>query len=74
MTLLLPNRRACRAMADAFLRRADSGGGIPGGGLLLPKLQPIGEPDEDAQTISESGLGETTPPTSRRRSAACGGR
>ena len=59
MTLLLPNRRAARAMADAFLRRADAGGGIPGGGLLLPKLQPIGEPDEDAQTISELGLGES---------------
>ncbi|HVY99858.1 MAG TPA: double-strand break repair protein AddB [Dongiaceae bacterium] len=59
MTLLLPNRRAIRAMADAFLRRADRGGGIPGGGLLLPKLQPIGEPDEDAQTISELGLGES---------------
>jgi ATP-dependent helicase/nuclease subunit B len=59
MILLLPNRRAARAMADAFLRRADSGGGIAGGGLLLPKLQPIGEPDEDAQTVSELGLGES---------------
>jgi ATP-dependent helicase/nuclease subunit B len=59
MTLLLPNRRAGRAMADAFLRRADAGGGVPGGGLLLPKLQPIGEPDEDAQTISDQGLGDS---------------
>jgi ATP-dependent helicase/nuclease subunit B len=38
--LLLPSRRACLAARDAFLRL---GGGRP---LLLPRLLPIGEPDE----------------------------
>lgn len=38
--LLLPSRRACMAARDAFLRRSE---GRP---LLLPRLQPIGEPDE----------------------------
>jgi ATP-dependent helicase/nuclease subunit B len=56
MTVLLPNRRACRALAEAFLRQAGRSGGIPGGGLLLPKLQPIGEPDEESQSIAEAGV------------------
>jgi ATP-dependent helicase/nuclease subunit B len=61
MTVLLPNRRACRALAEAFLRQAGGpfgfeGGSIPGGGLLLPRLQPIGEPDEETQSIAESGV------------------
>src|SRR3569623_997488 len=56
MTVLLPNRRAARALAEAFLRQAGRSGGIPGGGLLLPKLQPIGEPDEESQTIAEAGV------------------
>lgn len=38
--VLLPNRRACRALRDAFLRLS---GGQP---LLLPRLKPI-EPDQD---------------------------
>jgi ATP-dependent helicase/nuclease subunit B len=56
MTVLLPNRRACRALAEAFLRQAGGTGSIPGGGLLLPRLQPIGEPDEESQSISEAGV------------------
>src|SRR5688572_24136812 len=56
MTVLLPNRRACRAMAEAFLRQAGLPGRIPGGGLLLPRLQPIGEPDEESQSIAEAGV------------------
>lgn len=56
MTVLLPNRRAARAMAEAFLRQAGAPGRIPGGGLLLPSLQPIGEPDEESQTIAEAGM------------------
>jgi len=56
MTVLLPNRRACRALAEAFLRQAGGTGGIPGGGLLLPRLQPIGEPDEESQSIAEAGV------------------
>jgi ATP-dependent helicase/nuclease subunit B len=36
--VLLPNNRAVRAIQDAFVRRA-------GGGLLLPRLVPIGDPE-----------------------------
>ncbi|GAB2179606.1 double-strand break repair protein AddB [Dongia sp. agr-C8] len=56
MTVLLPNRRAARALSEAFLRQAGGTGGVPGGGLLLPRLQPIGEPDEEGQSISEAGI------------------
>ncbi|HEX5794942.1 MAG TPA: hypothetical protein VFY19_03805 [Geminicoccaceae bacterium] len=39
--VLLPTRRACRSLGEAFLRRA---GGRP---LLLPRIQPIGEVEAD---------------------------
>lgn len=39
--VLLPTRRACRALQEAFLRRRG------GAGLLLPRLQPLGDVDED---------------------------
>jgi ATP-dependent helicase/nuclease subunit B len=38
--VLVPNNRAARAIQDAFVRRAD-------GGLLLPRLVPIGDPELD---------------------------
>ncbi|MFL6862067.1 MAG: double-strand break repair protein AddB [Allosphingosinicella sp.] len=38
--VLVPNNRAARAIADAFVRRA-------AGGLLLPRLVPIGDPELD---------------------------
>ncbi len=38
--ILLPNNRAVRAVTDAFVR-------ISEGGLLLPRLIPIGDPDVD---------------------------
>ncbi|MBS0502343.1 MAG: double-strand break repair protein AddB [Proteobacteria bacterium] len=38
--ILVPNNRAARAIQDAFVRRAD-------GGLLLPRLVPIGDPELD---------------------------
>ncbi|CAA7614549.1 double-strand break repair protein AddB [Magnetospirillum sp. SS-4] len=41
MEVLLPTRRACRALSDAFLRLS---GGRP---LLLPRLRPLGDMDED---------------------------
>lgn len=40
-TILLPTRRACRALREAFLRRAD---GRP---LLLPAIRPLGDVDEE---------------------------
>jgi ATP-dependent helicase/nuclease subunit B len=38
--ILVPNNRAARAITDAFVRRSD-------GGLLLPRLVPIGDPELD---------------------------
>ncbi|WP_419815996.1 double-strand break repair protein AddB [Glacieibacterium sp.] len=42
--VLLPNRRAVRALTDAFVRLSGSGG------LLLPRMTPIGDVDEDEAT------------------------
>lgn len=41
VTILLPHRRAVRAVADAFLRRSN------GDPTILPALRPIGDVDED---------------------------
>jgi ATP-dependent helicase/nuclease subunit B len=41
VTILLPTRRACRALAEAFLRQKD------GDALLLPNIRPLGDVDED---------------------------
>ena len=41
ITVLLPNRRAARSLRDAFLRRSG------GAALLLPRMRPLGEVDED---------------------------
>ena len=38
--LLVPNNRAARAFQDAFVRRSE-------GGLLLPRLVPVGDPELD---------------------------
>jgi ATP-dependent helicase/nuclease subunit B len=46
-TVLLPTRRACRALREAFLRQS---GGRP---LLLPRMRPVGDVDPD-----DLGLGE----------------
>ena len=67
--ILLPTRRACRALRDAFLRRSN---GRP---ILLPRLMPLGDMDEDELAISDAadlgpaefagggpdGLGEVPP-------------
>jgi ATP-dependent helicase/nuclease subunit B len=45
--VLLPTRRACRGLRDAFLRRS---GGRP---MLLPRLTPLGDIDEDELAINE---------------------
>ncbi len=49
--VLLPNRRACRALGDAFLRQGE------GRALLLPRLAPIGDVDEDDLDVAEAGAG-----------------
>ncbi|MBL28631.1 MAG: double-strand break repair protein AddB [Rhodospirillaceae bacterium] len=41
VTVLLPTRRACRALREAFLRRAESGA------MLLPAMRPLGDVDEE---------------------------
>ena len=48
MLILLPTRRACRALQEGFLRATD---GKP---LLLPRLQPLG--DDDEQEMSGDGI------------------
>ncbi len=59
-TVLLPNRRAVRALTDAFVRAS-------GPGLLLPRMTPVG--DVDAIDVGLGDLGATAPaidPTKRR--------
>lgn len=58
MQILLPTRRAARALRDAFLRVR---GGAP---LLLPRLSPIGDVDEEELSLLLTGTEEefTLPP------------
>ena len=49
LIVLLPTRRACRALRDAFLRAS---GGRP---TLLPSLRPIGDVDEDELLLGFAG-------------------
>ena len=51
--VLLPNRRACRALRDAFIRVTK---GRP---TLLPAMQPLGDTDEDHLALTRNLLGET---------------
>ncbi len=49
--VLLPTRRACRALAEAFLRTGDAGT------FVLPRLRPVGDVDEDELAFEDpSGL------------------
>lgn len=59
--ILLPNRRSCRALREAFL---ESSRGVP---LLLPRLQPLGELD-DASALFMAEAAEIPPaiPSLRR--------
>jgi ATP-dependent helicase/nuclease subunit B len=54
--LLLPTRRACKAMQEAFLDAS------AGRALLLPRIRPIGDADEDESLITsgdEAWIGGT---------------
>jgi ATP-dependent helicase/nuclease subunit B len=55
--LLVPNNRAARAIQEAFVRRS-------GGGLLLPRLVPVGDPELDERIggMLEPLEGEPVPP------------
>lgn len=57
ITILLPTRRACRALAEAFLRLSD------GAALLLPQIRPLGDIDEDELELRGIGSdgGEAQP-------------
>ncbi|HAT36183.1 MAG TPA: double-strand break repair protein AddB [Rhodospirillaceae bacterium] len=64
-TLLLPTRRACRALSEAFLRLRD---GEP---LVLPAMRALGDTDEEGLALEEApglDLAELPPamPDSRR--------
>lgn len=48
LLILLPNRRACRSLREAFL---ECNNGVP---LLLPRMQPLGELDEDPTFLPET--------------------
>jgi ATP-dependent helicase/nuclease subunit B len=50
VTVLLPHRRAARALRDSFLRLTE------GRGLLLPRMRPIGDVDEQEMAFAEDGL------------------
>jgi ATP-dependent helicase/nuclease subunit B len=56
LTVLLPNRRGCRALQDAFLRLSN---GTP---LLLPNIRAIGDVEEDALYLGASGADMDVPP------------
>lgn len=50
VTVLLPTRRACRSLREAFLRCS---GGRP---MLLPRMSPLGSVDTDALSLAAEAL------------------
>ena len=50
-TILLPTRRAVRALGDAFLRAGD------GAAMLLPTIRALGDVDEEELVLDPAGLG-----------------
>ena len=56
--VLLPTRRACRALRDAFLRVAD------GDALILPRMQALGDVEEDETLLGEIATGMVSAPAS----------
>ena len=61
ITVLLPTRRACRALLETFLRRSE------GAALLLPNLRPLGEVEDDALAIEDPSADEVAPAVPARR-------
>lgn len=51
LTILLPTRRAVRSLSEAFLR---AGGGEA---ILLPRIRPLGDVDEDELALTGDGAG-----------------
>jgi len=52
MQILLPTRRACRSLREAFLKLSN---GKP---LLLPRMNPIGDVDEEDLSLTLAGMEE----------------
>ncbi|MBV9826334.1 MAG: double-strand break repair protein AddB [Alphaproteobacteria bacterium] len=59
MTVLLPTRRAARSLREAFLRLTAEGGD-PGAPLLLPRLRPVGDLDDDEVAIASEAADDPT--------------
>lgn len=59
VTILLPTRRAVRALRDAFLRATPEGreAGTP---LLLPRMRSIGDLDSDELTLADGAADSET--------------
>lgn len=57
VTILLPTRRAARALIAAFAQIAG-----PGRALLLPRILPIGDSDEEALVFDPASMSEETIP------------
>ncbi|MDX2101562.1 MAG: double-strand break repair protein AddB [Alphaproteobacteria bacterium] len=55
-TVLMPNRRACQSLTEAFLRVSD------GRTVLLPRLLALGDVEEDSPTLWPGGAEATLPP------------
>jgi ATP-dependent helicase/nuclease subunit B len=59
VTVLLPTRRAVRALREAFLR-ATSEGREAGNALLLPRMRPVGDLDSDELSLADGpAVGDT---------------
>jgi ATP-dependent helicase/nuclease subunit B len=56
ITVLLPTRRAARALREAFLHTAPLGK-EPGAPLLLPRMRPLGDFDSDELALFEPAAG-----------------
>jgi ATP-dependent helicase/nuclease subunit B len=59
MTVLLPTRRAVRSLREAFLRLTAEGGD-PGAPLLLPRLRPLGDLDDDEVAVATEAADDPT--------------
>ncbi len=49
-TVLLPTRRACRALGEAFLRQCG------GAAMLLPRMMPMGDLEEEAPSAGDESI------------------
>ncbi|MFA6279467.1 MAG: double-strand break repair protein AddB [Bdellovibrionales bacterium] len=56
MQIYLPTRRACRALREAFLQETDARAS------LLPRMQPLGDVEEDALDFMAAGALDDLPP------------